>query len=251
MAQKDTGWWTNFFDDFRTVFDNIPARYTNAQVKYLIDKLNLKPGRKFLDCPCGVGRIAIPLARKGIKVTGVDITKSYLDELASKLKRTGLKMNLVHSDMRRINYDAEFDAAANIWTSFGYFEKESDNLLVLKKTYKALKPGGKFLMYLINRDWLMANYKSSTWFPIKNGKVLEENKFDYTKSINYCTWHFIMNGNIKSCRMNLRLYSLHELINMFTAVGFINIQSYDSIKEKPVSRESTRIIVIGEKPNKR
>jgi cyclopropane fatty-acyl-phospholipid synthase-like methyltransferase len=117
MPAKDSGWWDDFFPVFRPFFGLVSQKETNAQARYIIKKLNLKPGKKFLDCPCGFGRICFPLAKNGIRVTGVDITSSYLDELSKRAKRRGLKINPVHADMRRINYDSEFDAAGNLWTS--------------------------------------------------------------------------------------------------------------------------------------
>ena len=90
MNKASTEWWHEFFPAFRPLFGVVSQKNTNAQVRYIIRKMNLKPGRKFLDCPCGIGRIALPLARKGVRVTGVDITPSYLEELESRAKRAGL-----------------------------------------------------------------------------------------------------------------------------------------------------------------
>jgi cyclopropane fatty-acyl-phospholipid synthase-like methyltransferase len=54
MSRKDSGWWDDFFPTFRPVFDIIPVKNTNAQVRFIIRKLGLKPGMQFLDCPCGI-----------------------------------------------------------------------------------------------------------------------------------------------------------------------------------------------------
>jgi ubiquinone/menaquinone biosynthesis C-methylase UbiE len=246
--KKESGWWHDFFPVFRPVFDRISKKITNAQVRYIIKKLNLSPGKKFLDCPCGIGRITLPLVKKGVKVTGVDIIPSYLEELERKAKRLGLKIKLVCSDMRRINFKNQFDASANLWTSFGFFEKESDNLLVLKKMYRALKPGGKFMLHVINRDWIMANYSSSDWFQAGNMRVLENRKFDYATSINHSEWHFLKDGKETSHQVKLRMYSYHELITMFKSVGFVDIQGYGSTKDEPISRDSMMMFIIGTKP---
>jgi len=94
VVKNNSEWWHDFFPAFRSIFGTVQPKTTNAEVRYLIKKLNLKPGKKFLDCPCGIGRIALPLARKGIRVTGVDIIPSYLDEVESKARRRGLKLDL-------------------------------------------------------------------------------------------------------------------------------------------------------------
>ena len=248
MSEKDSGWWDDFFPAFRPFFGLVSQRETNAQVRYIMKKLNLRPGKKFLDCACGIGRISLPLAKKGVRVTGVDITQSYLDELSKKAKRRGLKINVARADMRRINYDSEFDAVANLWGSFGYFEKESDNLLVLKKMYRALKPGGKFMLHVINRDWIIVNYTTRGWYEIAGKKSLEERHFDYRTSINYGTWYFIKNDKEQIFDVQMRLYSFHELIAMFESAGFTDIEGYGSIKDEPISRDKQMIFIIGTKP---
>ena len=94
--KKNKGWRDEFYAAFRPVFGKIPQKTTNTEVRFIIDKMNLKAGSKFLDCQCGIGRIALPLAKAGIKVTGVDITKSYLSELSGKAKKRGFNMDIQH-----------------------------------------------------------------------------------------------------------------------------------------------------------
>jgi cyclopropane fatty-acyl-phospholipid synthase-like methyltransferase len=245
--KKESEWWHDFFPAFRPVFNRVSKKSTNAQVNYIIKKLNLSSGKKFLDCPCGIGRIALPLARKGVKVTGVDIIPSYLDELEKKAKRLGLKIKLVCSDMRRINFKNQFDAGANIWTSFGFFKKESDNLLVLKKMYQALKPGGKFMLHLINRDWIMVNFALSDWFQVEKVRVFEKNEFNYATSFSQSIWYFLKNGKETSHETKIRMYSCHELIAMFKSAGFVDIQGYGSEKDGPITRDSRMMFIIGTK----
>jgi ubiquinone/menaquinone biosynthesis C-methylase UbiE len=251
LKNKESGWWHDFYTAFRPFFGLISQKETNEQVRFIIKKLDLKPGRSFLDCPCGIGRISMPMARKGIKVTGADVMRSYLDEISKKSDRRKLKINLLHSDMRRINFDSKFDAAGNLWTSFGFFEKESDNRLVVKKMYQALKPGGKFMLHVINRDWIMANFRPRDWYEAGGVKSMEERYIDYRTSVNHGLWHFIKDGEEKTIESPIRLYSLHELIAIFKSTGFVNIESYGSIKDEPVTRHSRMIYVIGTKPGRK
>jgi len=249
--KRDSGWWDDFFPEFRPLFGMISQKATNAHVRYFMEKLNLKSGKKFLDCPCGIGRVGLSMAGKGIKVTGVDITQSYLDEFSAEARHKGLKVDLYHADMRRINFDSEFDAAGNLWTSFGYFSNESDNFLTLKKMYRALKPGGKFMLHVINRDWIMANYQSHGWQEVAGVKSIEKRHFDYSKSINHGTWYIIKNGKERMFEVSIRMYSYHEMIAMFEKAGFRDIEGYGSTKNEPVTRERMMMFVIGTKPRRR
>ncbi|MDF1544873.1 MAG: methyltransferase domain-containing protein [bacterium] len=248
MSQKKSGWWEDFFPAFKPLFGVAGPAATRDHVRFLIKKLNLKNGTKFLDCPCGIGRISVPLAKAGVKVTGVDITQSYLADLAQISGKKKLAIRLFHNDMRRIQFKNEFEAAGNLWTSFGYFEKESDNLLVLKRMFAALKPGGKFVLHLINRDWIMANFRASNWFEFNGIKVLETRKFDFSNSINYSKWTFIKEGEEQTFDVAIRMYSYHELAAMFRKVGFVNIEGLGNEKEEPVSLKDMMTYIFGTKP---
>jgi len=249
MGARQQGWWQkNFFPDFRPLFDMISPRQTNAEARYIIEKMNLRPGRKFLDCPCGIGRIALPLAKKGIRVTGVDITTSYLEELQSKAKRRGLKIECIERDMRRIDFNEKFDAAGNLGTSFGYFENQSDDLLTLKKAYRALKPGGKFLLHVTNRDWIIAHFVPRDWSEIKGLKVIQKRTFDYEKSIIRSTWVFARDGREQDYQVDIRVYSCHEIIKMFARTGFIDIEAFGSTAGEPIDRNQRMMFIFGTRP---
>ena len=99
-GSEKSDWWHEFYADFRPVFGILPNRSATTLVKRIMTELKLRPGASFLDCPCGYGRISIPLAKKGIRVTGVDIMPSYLEELGKRAKRARLKIPAVHCDMR-------------------------------------------------------------------------------------------------------------------------------------------------------
>ncbi len=251
MKTKENDWWTSFFPAFRPVFKRATPKMTNAEARFMIENLNLRKGSRLLDCPCGIGRFSLLFARKGIKVTAVDITQSYLDELQKKSDRAGLRIDIHRADMRRIHFKKEFDAVANVWTSFGFFEKEADNVLVLKKLFDALKPGGKCYLSLVNRDWILSHYTSTDWFTCDSLKVLEKRYFDYETSINHGVWTFIENGVEKTAGdVIIRMYSCHELIAMFRKVGFEDIEAYGSLKKDPVDRNRQMMYFVAKKPTK-
>lgn len=246
MRQSEN-WWYEFFDTFRPVFGVVDAKTTRAEARYLIRKLKLGPRKSFLDLACGIGRLSIPVARSGTKVTGVDIMSSFLEELDRKDKRGKLKIETIQSDMRRINFRNRFDSAANMWTSFGYFEKESDNQLVLRKVYRSLKPGGRFLLHTINRDWIIKNFAPTAWFRVGATRVLEERSFDFSTSISRSVWTFIRDGEEKSHQVAIRMYSFHELIAMLEKAGFREVQGFGSTKDEPVSSQSRMMYILGRK----
>jgi len=245
---KQRNWWETFFDDLRPAFPRAAPRESLKEARYICRKLGLKKGMKFLDCPCGFGRVSLPLAKMGVKVTGVDITQSYLDEFERKARKAGVKVRLFRRDMRRISFRNEFDAAANLYTSFGYFESDAQDLLVLKKVFQALRSGGRFMLNTMNRDWIILNFTANGWYEMSGIKVLEVRRFDYSRSIMHDTWHFLKDGVEKVHQTTVRFYSFHELRAMLQKVGFVDIEGYGSQDDQPTGRTNRELYVIARKP---
>lgn len=246
--RKSVDWYDDFFPAFRPLFDAIHPQTTKAEVRAALKYLGLKRGQTFLDCPCGIGRITLPLASHGIRVTGVDFMQSYLDELEAKAARKRLPIETLRADMRRISFDREFDAAGNLWTSFGFFKNESDNQRVINRMYRALKPGGKFMLHVINRDWLIRHYSAEGWTTAGKTRLFERRYFDMATSTNYGRC-IIVDGNKKYYRESrLRLYAYHELIAMFLRAGFVDIVGYGGYHGEAITYESRMMWVVGTRP---
>jgi SAM-dependent methyltransferase len=150
--------------------------------------------------------------------------------------------------MRRIPFRGRFDAAGNLWTSFGYFPSPADDLKVLKRMHGALRPGGKFVLHVINRDWIMANFQARDWFVTGGMRVLEERRFDYVESKIHSNWTFIRDGRTSTHRSSIRMYSYHELAAMMEESGFVDVAGYGSMKDEPISRETMMMFIFGTKP---
>ena len=142
-------WYEQIFDEIGEEFEIIFAGQmprTGAQVEFAIQALRLAPGARVLDIACGVGRHSIELARRGYQVTGLDLSPRLLQIAAQRAERAGVQINWVQADMRAIPFTQEFDAAFNIFSSWGYLESEQEDEKVLAAVASALKPGGAFLL---------------------------------------------------------------------------------------------------------
>lgn len=238
------------WSDFQPFFGLMPANEVNRQVRYLIEKLHLKRGASFLDCPCGVGRVSIPMARKGIRVTGVDIHKPYLDEVTRRATRFSVRVPVHHCDMRKISFRNQFDAVGNLWTSFGFFEKESENELVVRRAYAALKPGGRFVIHVGNRDWILTHYQAAGWMECGDTISFDKRWFDYRHSVNHSQWRYLRDGKITEYQVSLRMYSYHELAALLDKVGFAHVEGFGSVNDEPITSDSRMMWIFGTKPKR-
>ena len=108
--------------------------------------------------------------------------------------------------------------------------------------------GGRFLLHIINRDWVILNFQSSDWCDAGSLRILEQRGFDYATSTSTDKWTLIRDGKETVHHTAIRMYSYHELIDMFKRVGFTDIEGYGSEKLEPISRDSRMMFVIGTRP---
>lgn len=149
MAATPAQWFENWFD---SPYYHILYKHRNhEEAELFIDKLIefLKPTNdaRFLDLACGRGRHAIYLNKKGFDVTGIDLSS---ESIAHASPCENEKLHFFVHDMRRpfrINY---FNYVLNLFTSFGYFQNERDDIAMIDAIYKALQPNGTFVLDFLN-----------------------------------------------------------------------------------------------------
>ena len=107
--------------------------------------MGVAQGGVLLDLGCGPGYHAVELAERGYAVVGYDLSLHQLALAADVAQERHQKLNLMQGDMREMAFDAVFDGIYCWNTTFGYFEEEK-NLAVAERIFKALKPGGTFLV---------------------------------------------------------------------------------------------------------
>ncbi|HKC51998.1 MAG TPA: class I SAM-dependent methyltransferase [Myxococcota bacterium] len=134
---------------YETFLDAIASENTAAEVAFVERQLPLEEFPALLDVCCGPGRHANPLAARGYRVLGVDANAEVVAR-AEREAPSGASFHLL--DMRALDSLGErFDGVTNLWHSFGYFD-DATNQAVLRQMGARLRPGGRLLIDLYNRD---------------------------------------------------------------------------------------------------
>ncbi|HEY0827581.1 MAG TPA: methyltransferase domain-containing protein [Bacilli bacterium] len=145
----------SFGQDYLIVYKHRDFQGAFQEVKQMIDWIDLPKGARILDLCCGMGRHSLALAGLGYHVTGVDLSEVLLTE--AKLSDTSSQVEWIRGDMRNVPLNERYDAVVNLFTSFGYFDTDEENALVLKEMDRLLIPQGKFAMDFLNPAYIEKN----------------------------------------------------------------------------------------------
>lgn len=251
LQKRSKPWYEEVFDDdyLRTVPFMTPDQ-TAKEVDFIQRSLALKPGCEVLDLACGYGRHAVELAQQGYQVTGLDLSLPLLIKAADHSQKRGLSVNFVHADMREMTFNAQFDAAYCVLSSFGYFDEET-NLRVATSVCRSLKPGGRFILDIINRDYIVGDLPSRVWWEGDGCVILEEVDFNYHTSRVLIRRSVVFgNGRQSEQEISMRAYSLHEVGRLLRQAGLrvLDVSGGMATKSRFFGAASRSIIALCERP---
>ena len=244
---EDDRFWSVFR---KALFPPQRVAATQEQAGQIATLLGLKPGQAILDLCCGPGRFSLEFARRGFKVTGVDRTHSYLAEARRAARREELDIEFVQADMRRFMRPRAFDAVINVFTSFGYFRDQREDLRVCRNALHSLRPGGRFLIEILGKEGLARRFQARDWFEIDDTLVLHERLPTNGWSALEQRWIIVRNGRTREFRLWLRLYSAAELCGLLKQAGFRSVETFGGYDGSAYDSDARRLVVVGRKPRK-
>jgi len=217
---------------------------------------------RILDVPCGIGRLAIPLARLGFEVTGVDLSPHLV--AVAKRKAEGFKLpagrtKFLVGDMRELGSmftPSSFDAALNAFTSIGYGTEE-DDLRFFRDARAVTRRGGSLLISgLRNRDYIARNPSQNVYEESGKLLVLDKYSFDSSRSREKGLWRFYVKGGGKGGEtlrfagefpVDIRVYSPHELVSRLEASGWSVKETFESFITRSACRADSPVYAVAAK----
>lgn len=158
MKQTESKWYATWFDTpyYHILYRNRDDNEAHDFMRQLTKFLNLKLNSHILDIACGRGRHAIYLNKIGYRVTGIDLSQNSID-YAKAFETEGL--DFVRHDMCQ-PMEKTYDAVFNLFTSFGYFEKDDYNINAIKAMKANMKPNAYGVIDFLNVHYTLENLKS-------------------------------------------------------------------------------------------
>ena len=195
----------------------------------ILKREGLNP-RTAVDLACGTGSVSVLLARRGIRVTGVDISEEMLTVAWQKAQELAQPPMFVCQDLAKLRIPKAVDLAVCALDSMDYITDPADCAEAIRRVYKALNPGGIFIFDVNTPEKLRA----------MDGQVFLDEDDDV-----YCVWRgdFDEETNICSYGMDLfqrrgefwersfeehreYAYSREQLTAYLKAAGFTHIEVY-------------------------
>jgi len=225
--------------------DTLLDTRSDAETDLISRLLDIEPGMHVLDLACGHGRIANRLAALGCHVTGLDATPLFLDLARRDAAAQGLTVEYVQGDMRELPWVGRFDRVVNWFTAFGYFD-DPGNRQVLAQIARVLKPGGRVVFDLNNRDRLAREFRPSDVVERDGNLMIDQRRLDPLTSTVVTERIVLRDGRMRRIPFFGRLFTFTELRDWLNAAGFAEVDGY-SDDGTPFVSTSRRMIVTAQR----
>jgi cyclopropane fatty-acyl-phospholipid synthase-like methyltransferase len=242
-------WYETFFhgialDVWRRV---MTPEQTQAEANFLEKEFAAPVGSRFLDVPCGNGRVAIELASRGYQMTGIDLSKEFLDEACLTSAKSRLRIDWILGDMRNIAGINIYDGAFCLGNSFGYL-KHQDMEAFLETLSRALKPQARFILETgIAAEALLPHFKEREWYQFDDILFMLENYYRADVSCLETKMTFVRNGRSEVRETLHWVYTAGEIRRMLERAGFSILDMFESVESKPFTLGSQELFLIAEK----
>ncbi len=221
MTQND--WYVSWFDThyYHLLYRDRDFNEAKKFIHRLADELHFEKGVKALDLACGKGRHALTLANEGLDVLGVDLSEQSITA-AKEIKHNNLNFE-VH-DMRDLIEGRKFGYIFNLFTSFGYFENEAENMKVFHVVHQMLEEEGLFIFDFLNLETTLKNLVKSEEKQIDGVDFFITKEFDGKHIIKTID---VKDGDkVLQFQERVRGYAASELKEMLEMADFEIINSF-------------------------
>jgi SAM-dependent methyltransferase len=240
-------WYVEAFQDlYPALYPHRDEAAADREVAELAGWLGWSGRERVLDACCGGGRHLAAMRSRGFDAWGIDLSPPLL---ARACARSGLAGRAVRADVRRLPFGEVFDAVVNLFTSFGYFLSEEENLAGLREWTRVLRPGGILLIDHMNRPALEKTLVPESRDRRGDLEVVQKRRIEGDRVVKEIEV-FGPDGSVRRFQENVRLYRQEEFLELGRALGWERILFAGSFDGAALGEDSPRMIVRAEKPRR-
>ncbi len=248
-------WYDDFFTELPNTFWRaaVPPGATAAELDFLTRATGLRPGHRVLDVCCGSGRHAVPLARRGCRVTGVDVSAEAVAHARHAAEREGLALDLRVGDMRSLPADLRADLRADVaicmGNAFGYLEHTGTQAF-LADLAGIVTPGGALVVDygFVAESLLPGLALDEEPMTIGGVEATSVNTYDTAESRWLTELTFRRGDEVHRGTSVQHVYTAAEVGRLVTAAGFTDVERYGDVDASPYRLGSPRLLLVARRP---
>ncbi|MCF0050368.1 class I SAM-dependent methyltransferase [Dyadobacter sp. LJ53] len=244
-------WYHNYFKGLpqRAWKLHQDEEYTDYEVDFLRDVLEIKESSKVLDMLAGYGRHAVPLAEEGVAMTCIDISSEYCDELKAVAKKHNLPLTVICDDVLECSFEENaFDAAFCVGNSFSFFPRAETQQFILKMA-NAVKSGGHIAIHTENlAESILPNFQVRNWMPVKEDIIyLAENEYRPEEGYIEAEQTFISSSEKVTHTVRQHIFTLSEITYMFESAGLQVVGTFGNLEADPFALGDEQLYLVARK----
>ncbi len=241
MIKDKTTWYASWFDTpfYHILYKDRDHKEAENFMSNLTNYLNIPEKGKILDLACGKGRHAIYLNTLGYDVTGVDLSENSINYAKQ------FENNTLHFDVHDMckPYKMKFDAVFNLFTSFGYFDKDESNLETIKAIKADLNEFGFGVIDFMNSEYVIDNLVVENTKTVNGIAFHQKRKLEDGYIIKDIT--FTADDKLYNFQERVRGFTLADFELLFEQAGVHLLDVFGDYKLRPYySKTSERLIMI-------
>ncbi|OBR64157.1 cyclopropane-fatty-acyl-phospholipid synthase [Paenibacillus oryzae] len=241
--------WESFFDQHAPHYmNNDFTKNTLSEVDFVIEELRLAEGSRILDVGCGAGRHAVELAKRGFKVTGIDLSSGMLAEAKKLASAANVDIEWIHCDAVQYTPTETFDAAICLCEgAFGLVGRDEEplehDMAILKNISDALEPKGRFILTTLNA---YSRIRSLAQEEVDSGR------FNPLTMVENCIAEWDLPEGKRQVEVKERRYLPFELKQMFAQAGLKAENIWGGTlgswnKRQSIDLDAIEIMIVSEK----
>jgi SAM-dependent methyltransferase len=236
-----TEWFEEWFgEEYLQLYPHRDLAEAERAVALILERVGFAPGWRVLDVASGAGRHARAFETAGARCVGLDLSAALL-----RAARGVTGAPLVRADMRALPVRAaSMDLTVNLFTSFGYFERDAEHAAALGEMVATLRPGGWFVIDFLNAPSVRARLVPRETLRL-NGAEVEVSRSVSPDGRYVCKT--IEAGNGRAFTERVRLFGVEEIEAMLAAAGVTVRDRFGDYDASPLLPHSPRTILIGQK----